>query len=272
MAGFTKKPFNKASSKPAIDSDKLSFSLAGFNGSGRGVNPETAAKVKISFAKDSGRPGKKFATKQTKRLVRSNSPKNLITGFDSVKGSILRDAEIEAGPLVIPAVPNRNWIEESKRKRALYKPVGHQIDAEREQQADEQEAFANKSRSYGLTIRRPGQIQRLETQQKQKQEDPNQDQQAITKTKREQPQTIEEKRIEAIISELNVDRPASNLVVPITGPSSLTISDRHNQMSEEDAYKIDFESRPDQPSLEDYEQVSVEDFGFALLRGMGWKG
>jgi len=31
-------------------------------------------------------------------------------------------------------------------------------------------------------------------------------------------------------------------------------------------------SRPDVPSLEDYAAVPVEEFGAALLRGMGWKG
>lgn len=35
--------------------------------------------------------------------------------------------------------------------------------------------------------------------------------------------------------------------------------------------KIDTELRPEESSLEDYEQVPIEQFGLALLRGMGWK-
>ncbi|KAA8900184.1 DExH-box splicing factor binding site-domain-containing protein, partial [Sphaerosporella brunnea] len=40
---------------------------------------------------------------------------------------------------------------------------------------------------------------------------------------------------------------------------------------EDAAYKRDVESRPDVPTLTGYAAVPVEDFGAALLRGMGWK-
>jgi hypothetical protein len=42
-------------------------------------------------------------------------------------------------------------------------------------------------------------------------------------------------------------------------------------MSEGDAYKQDVEELPDAATLEDYSRVPVEQFGLALLRGMGWK-
>ena len=35
--------------------------------------------------------------------------------------------------------------------------------------------------------------------------------------------------------------------------------------------KIKTDLRPEQSSLDDYEQVPIEQFGLALLRGMGWK-
>jgi len=41
-------------------------------------------------------------------------------------------------------------------------------------------------------------------------------------------------------------------------------------MSEEDAYKQDVEELPEVASLEDYARVPVEQFGAAMLRGMGW--
>ncbi|CAO1620523.1 unnamed protein product [Sympodiomycopsis kandeliae] len=41
--------------------------------------------------------------------------------------------------------------------------------------------------------------------------------------------------------------------------------------SEEEAFRNDAESRPDAPSLDDYANTPVEEFGKALLRGMGWK-
>jgi G patch domain/KOW motif-containing protein len=39
---------------------------------------------------------------------------------------------------------------------------------------------------------------------------------------------------------------------------------------EEQRFKADVASRPDEASLEDYEKIPVEAFGKALLRGMGW--
>lgn len=42
-------------------------------------------------------------------------------------------------------------------------------------------------------------------------------------------------------------------------------------INEDDAFRSDVASRPDSASLEDYAAVPVEEFGAALLRGMGWK-
>jgi len=42
-------------------------------------------------------------------------------------------------------------------------------------------------------------------------------------------------------------------------------------INEDDAFRNDVASRPDMASLEDYAAVPVEEFGAALLRGMGWK-
>lgn len=44
-----------------------------------------------------------------------------------------------------------------------------------------------------------------------------------------------------------------------------------NGVNEDDAFRSDVASRPDSSSLDDYAAVPVEEFGAALLRGMGWK-
>lgn len=41
---------------------------------------------------------------------------------------------------------------------------------------------------------------------------------------------------------------------------------------EEKAFVQDISTRPDAPALDAYKRVPVEEFGAALLRGMGWKG
>ena len=39
-----------------------------------------------------------------------------------------------------------------------------------------------------------------------------------------------------------------------------------------EAFQKNLEELPDEATLEDYEKVPVEEFGAALLRGMGWNG
>ncbi|GAA5899689.1 hypothetical protein JCM5296_001401 [Sporobolomyces johnsonii] len=46
--------------------------------------------------------------------------------------------------------------------------------------------------------------------------------------------------------------------------------ERNAPIEEADAFKRDVESRPDMASLEDYARVPVGEFGLAMLRGMGW--
>jgi hypothetical protein len=36
------------------------------------------------------------------------------------------------------------------------------------------------------------------------------------------------------------------------------------------AFRDDYEKRPDETTMDDYDRVPVEEFGAALLRGLGW--
>lgn len=40
---------------------------------------------------------------------------------------------------------------------------------------------------------------------------------------------------------------------------------------ETEAFREDVKTRPDEATMEDYERVPVDQFGAALLRGLGWK-
>ena len=53
--------------------------------------------------------------------------------------------------------------------------------------------------------------------------------------------------------------------------STVRAEERVIAISEEEALKRDTESRPDAPTMSDYANMPVEEFGAALLRGMGWK-
>jgi G patch domain/KOW motif-containing protein len=45
----------------------------------------------------------------------------------------------------------------------------------------------------------------------------------------------------------------------------------HDIENEEEKFKHELKYRPAESQDEDYERVPVEDFGEALLRGMGWQ-
>ena len=68
----------------------------------------------------------------------------------------------------------------------------------------------------------------------------------------------------------------SDLVLPAAGSGEVddgTIAGRAAGlgMNEDDLFRSDVASRPESASLDDYAAVPIEEFGAALLRGMGWK-
>ncbi|KAI8992282.1 DExH-box splicing factor binding site-domain-containing protein [Pilobolus umbonatus] len=74
-----------------------------------------------------------------------------------------------------------------------------------------------------------------------------------------QPQTLEERAVEAIIKDaMGVEEEKEE------GPKKVIV------MDETTAFRNDIEDRPDETTMDDYENVPVEEFGAALLRGLGW--
>lgn len=53
------------------------------------------------------------------------------------------------------------------------------------------------------------------------------------------------------------------------GPKVHIIQQAEAHVTEDDAYAIDVATRPDVPTIDDYARVPIDDFGAALLRGMG---
>jgi len=49
-------------------------------------------------------------------------------------------------------------------------------------------------------------------------------------------------------------------------------ADDDDDVDEDEKVKRDIQSRPDQASLEEYEEMPIEDFGVGMLRSMGWDG
>ncbi|KAK9383149.1 uncharacterized protein V2V93DRAFT_364395 [Kockiozyma suomiensis] len=303
MAGFKKatavgskpmpKPFSPAPTENASstasspsqsdnNSPKPAFSFSLGGSSGKGIQAKAnGGKFSMQLGNLSKGRSSTLHGRGHKRQ-RSPSPTELITGFDTASGNAIAvHKKEERGPLVIVPPKNKNWIEEAKKKRAVYMPVGSVIDAERDRQADEQEQISKRRQNYGLTIREKVQksdgssvsAQESISSTDIKVEAPIQDgSQSRAHIKKE---TDEEKAIRKIASEFmdDDDNRKSDLVIKLASSSTTMSADQIRQViSEEEAYRQDIASRPDAPDMDAYEAVPVEDFGFALLRGMGWKG
>lgn len=191
----------------------------------------------------------------------------LVMGFDTTRGGALDldDAPKEdRGPLVIPKQSNRNWREEAERRRGghtkkpIYLPpeaLAKQNGTVHREDLVELDAVEQK---YGLQVfeRAPENDVTAE---------------APRDTVLAVPQTEEEL---ALASLLRGDAPAPSTLVLAPVPTAAGNdwrSARAAVANEDAAFKTDVASRPEMASLEDYAAVPVEEFGAALLRGMGWK-
>lgn len=196
----------------------------------------------------------------------------LVTGFDSTRGGALDldDAPKETrGPLVIPKQSNRNWREEAERRRGggptkkpIYLPpeaLAKQNGVQHHQLEDLVELDAVEQK-FGLQVfeRKPEDAISAETQ-------------LPPPTIPVVPQTEEDLALAALLRG-DTSAPSTLVLAPVaTATGNDWRSARAAVVNEDAAFKTDVASRPEMASLEDYAAVPVEEFGAALLRGMGWK-
>ncbi|RFU26752.1 hypothetical protein B7463_g9585, partial [Scytalidium lignicola] len=84
--------------------------------------------------------------------------------------------------------------------------------------------------------------------------------------------TDDELALEALMGKESKKK-GPDLVIPVASEEEEDDEQRYHQpVNEADAYRRAVRDAPDVSTLEDYERVPVEEFGAALLRGMGWNG
>ncbi|KAI9765834.1 MAG: hypothetical protein M1840_007116 [Geoglossum simile] len=203
-----------------------------------------------------------------------NQPQ-LVSAFDHSAGGAIGVDDIgkDKGPLVIPSQRNRDWREESKRKRGknLLPPEARARSKDTRIVGDAAGEVVNGGvQAYGLTFvektadERDGDLEMLTERTVEVEQ-----QVALPRAK-----TDDELALEALTSHNGTGR-SSNLILPPSAAQQDTLDYNHRErgshISEDDAYRLDVASRPDPASLDDYAAVPVEEFGAALLRGMGWK-
>ncbi|KAH0027286.1 hypothetical protein KCU78_g4012, partial [Aureobasidium melanogenum] len=188
----------------------------------------------------------------------NHSKRQTITHFDSAAGGAV-DARApkkeEKKPLVITALANRDWREASKRQRAQkYGITTEQLDARKEsaQNAEGADKVVKETEAvkYGLNVFAPSASASAEDTQQDEETEQQQ------KDKPEQQKTADQLAIDALTGAA----PTSTLTIPTAA------------VTEDDAFNDSYHSAPPAPSLSDYAAVPVEEYGAAMLRGMGWKG
>ncbi|EAT88870.2 hypothetical protein SNOG_03665 [Parastagonospora nodorum SN15] len=169
-----------------------------------------------------------------------------ISGWDAAEGGAVDvggPKEKEA-PRVIPALPNRNWREDARRRQLAKAPHTKAQNTEVTEQMEQPQI------QYGLTILKKEDQQDNAAEEEPAPAEPMEDvQDNLTEEQR-----LEKKALDALINGKPTDE---GLVIPL-----------HN---DEDAFQSDLRSAPDAPTLDAYEATPIEGFGAALLRGMGWK-
>ena len=192
----------------------------------------------------------------------------LVSGFDHAGAVVTNGRKEEKAPLVIQGEKNRDWREESRKKRRRKNLLPAEVQAARSGKYESLKAAQVErdevSKHSGISFvqkDRDGDTTMAEGQ-------------ASTHDAEEKPRatkTADEEAMEALLG----GEKKSDLCIPALenerdGYQSEE-DDHDNYANEDDRFKADVASRPDVPTLNDYEATPVEDFALGLLRGMGWK-
>ncbi|KAF2033786.1 hypothetical protein EK21DRAFT_57608 [Setomelanomma holmii] len=174
-----------------------------------------------------------------------SNKKQEIAGWDASEGGAIDigGPKQKEGPRVIPALPNRNWRDDARKRKLAKAPHTKEQDAD----FTEQEALKIQ---YGLTILKKEEPQENGVEEQPAPVEPMED----VKDNLTEEQLLEKKAMDALINGKATD---DDRVIPA--------------VSEEDILRNDLREAPDAPALDAYDAVPIEGFGLALLRGMGWK-
>ena len=174
------------------------------------------------------------------------------------------------GPLVIPALQNRDWRELARRRRAgangkMYVPPSGEVGTGADGSVGglgTRDTINSGPQLEGLQMRKRPRIDNtmqgapIETGPPVVTVDP--------------PQESEDQRaIRALLADVEGGDGAEGPMVDVIPMANRSSARR--APTEEDAFKQDVDELPDEATLGDYERVPVSQFGAAMLRGMGWK-
>ncbi|KLJ07943.1 hypothetical protein EMPG_16583 [Blastomyces silverae] len=221
-----------------------------------------------------------------------------VTGFDREAGGAIsahRRAEQEKKPLVIKVESKNNWQERPwQRKRKGLNLLPAEVRAQREAEArgiapaDATREVEGPSMKFGLSLAEKSEGEggdgdvrmaddgSVEKEKEKEREDKQPDGEEEIPQK---PLTQDEIAMQALIRESKGDggEPTRRSDLVISGKRKERDEDEYGYGAEEErfdetkSFRADVASRPEPASLAAYSAIPVEEFGAALLRGMGWK-
>ena len=190
-----------------------------------------------------------------------------MSGFDHSGAVVTNGKKEEKAVLIIPAEKNRDWREESRKKRRK-NLLPAEVQAARSGTYEELKAaqverdevskqsgisFVQKDEDGDTTMPESQTFQRLPEQ--------------VVKI----PKTEDEEAMEALLG----GEKKSSLILPALEDSrdgyKQEDSIYEDYANEDERFKADVASRPDVSTIDEYAAIPVEGFGAALLRGMNWK-
>ncbi|WVQ70641.1 hypothetical protein IAR50_000162 [Cryptococcus sp. DSM 104548] len=202
------------------------------------------------------------------RGKRSERPREeRIEGFGK-NGRAIGGDKPEA-PLVIPAIPNRDWRASSTRKTPTYRPETRpqvEVDDTHERVGDGPQRSGLRQIKKEVKEDEDGSVSvKLEKHEESSNGSVKVEVKEEVEVKRE-PLTLEEQALQALLQgevsrETEEERLRRELVIS---------SAKDTPFSEEDALKRDVNALPIESTIDDYAAVPVSAFGEAMARGMGW--
>lgn len=177
-----------------------------------------------------------------------------VTGF-TASGAILSQPVQDSKELVIKNTGNGDW-----RRRGRKNLLPSEVQAQRQGQNVVMVERDEVSKASGLQF--------VEPSDEPEAADTNGEQQTVVdRSEPDQPVkrlTADEEALQALLDD-GTGKPKSTAVIEQQGNARLTVRD------EIEDFRDDVASRPESSTLEDYAAMPVEEFGLAMLRGMGQK-
>ncbi|OUM70204.1 hypothetical protein PIROE2DRAFT_56889 [Piromyces sp. E2] len=200
------------------------------------------------------------------------------------------------GPLVIPLIKTNQWrnqdeirneesskdeikqdidkkIEDKEPSPSILDKDQNEKEGEKEEEKEEGDDKIDLKSKYGLQI--PVKKRKLNTEVDKAVEVTKLDSTENENVTIKDTRTLEEIAIDALKKEAQMDidsrdHTKSNIAaIPILKQNA--VPGTENLKTETEKFRYDIQFRPEESTLEDYERIPIEEFGAAMLRGMGWE-